>query len=294
MTMRITDQIVYAGQTRSLQSSLAALATAQQRAMTGSKLNRPSDDPSGAVTSLQLRAQQTQNTQFARNVTDGQAWTTAADTALQQTSTLVRNARDLVIQAGNGSLNQDALNSLADQLSGLRDSLLTQANTQIAGRNVFAGTSDAGAAYDTTTYAFSGTPGSAVTRRVGDGQTVRVDVDGTSVYGSGATSLFAQLDGMISDLRAGTPISYGIAELDSAQQAIGSAQAAVGSAQNALQTAGSAQATAATALTARRTDVEDVDTAQAIIDLTNRNNVYQAALLAVSNSMQTNLTDFLR
>ena len=104
MTMRITNQIVYTGQARSLQSSLAALATAQQRAISGSKLNVPSDDPSGAVTSLQLRAQQAQNAQYARNVTDGQAWTTAADTALQQSSTLVRNARDLVLQAGNGSL----------------------------------------------------------------------------------------------------------------------------------------------------------------------------------------------
>jgi flagellar hook-associated protein 3 FlgL len=294
MTMRITDQMVYGSQTRNLQSSLAALATAQQRAITGLKLQRPSDDPSGAVTSLQLRGQQAQNDQYARNITDGVAWTTTTDAALSQTSTLIRQARDAVVQAGNGSLNQSALDAIADQLSGIRDDLLSQANASVGGRSVFAGTSDAGAAYDSATYDFAGTAGATVTRRIGSGQSVRVDVDGSAVYGQGSTSLFAQLDSVISDLRAGNPVGYAIGELDARQQAVGSAQAAVGSAENMLQAAKGAQATAATQLTQRRSDVENVDTAQAIIDLTNRNNVYQAALLAVSNTMQNNLTDFLR
>jgi len=293
MTMRITDQMVYGSQARTLQSSLAALAAAQQAATTGLKLQRPSDDPAGAVTSLQLRAQQAQNDQYARNITDGVAWTSAADAALTQTSTLIRQARDAVVQAGNGSLNQSALDALADQLSGIRDGLLTQANATVGGRSVFAGTSDAGAAYDSS-YTFSGTAGASVTRRIGDGDSVRVDVDGSAVFGQGSTSLFAQLDGVISDLRAGNPVDYAIDQLDAAQQAVGSAQAAVGTAESRLQVAKSAQATASTTLVQRRSDVENVDTAQAAIDLTNRNNVYQAALLVVSNTMQTNLTDFLR
>jgi flagellar hook-associated protein 3 FlgL len=293
MTMRITDQMVYGSQARNLQSSLAALAAAQQRATTGLKLQRPSDDPAGAVTSLQLRGEQAQNDQYVRNITDGTAWTSAADAALSQTSTLIRQARDAVVQAGNGSLNQSALDALADKLSGIRDGLLAQANTTVGGRSVFAGTSDAGAAFDAS-YTFSGTAGSSVTRRIGDGQSVRVDVDGSAVYGQGATSLFAQLDGVISDLRAGNPVGYAIGQLDAAQQAVGSAQAAVGSAENQLAAAKAAQATAAVQLTQRRSDVENVDTAQAAIDLTNRDNVYQAALLVVTNTMQTNLTDFLR
>ncbi|GAA4158515.1 flagellar hook-associated protein FlgL [Gryllotalpicola daejeonensis] len=293
MTMRITDQMVYGSQARNLQSSLAALAAAQQRATTGLKLQRPSDDPAGAVTSLQLRAQQAQNTQYSRNITDGTAWTSAADAALSQTSTLIRQARDAVVQAGNGSLNQSALDALADQLSGIRDGLVAQANTTVGGRAVFAGTSDAGGAFDAS-YNFTGTAGSSVTRRIGDGQSVRVDVDGSAVYGQGATSLFAQLDGVIADLRAGNPVGYALGQLDAAQQAVGSAQAAVGSAEGQLQAAKSAQATASTQLVQRRSDVENVDIAQAAIDLTNRNNVYQAALLVVTNTMQNNLTDFLR
>jgi flagellar hook-associated protein 3 FlgL len=292
--MRITDQIVYASQTRNLQSSLSALAIAQQRAITGLKLQRPSDDPAGAVSSLQLRAQQAQNDQYARNITDGVAWTTAADSALSQTSTLIRQARDAVIQAGNGSLNQSALDALADQLSGIRDSLLTQANTSVSGRSVFAGTSDAGAAFDSTSYAFNGAAGASVDRRVGPDQSVRVDVDGSAVFGQGSSSIFAQLDTVISDLRAGNPVGYAVGQLDASQQAVGAAQAAVGSAENTLQAAKSAQATASTQLVQRRSDVENVDTAQAAIDLTNRNNVYQSALLVVSNTMQSNLTDFLR
>jgi flagellar hook-associated protein 3 FlgL len=133
-----------------------------------------------------------------------------------------------------------------------------------------------------------------VTRRIGPGQSVRVDVDGSTVFGQGSSSVFAQLDTVISDLRAGNPVGYAVGQLDAAQQAVGSAQASVGSAEKLLQAATSAQATASTQLVQRRSDVENVDTAQAAIDLTNRNNVYQAALLVVTNTMQNNLTDFLR
>jgi len=293
MTMRITDQMVYGSQARNLQSSLAALAAAQQRATTGLTLQRPSDDPAGAVTSLQLRAQQAQNDQYSRNIADGVAWTSAADSALSQSSTLIRQARDVVVQAGNGSLNQSALDALADQLSGIRDAMLSEANTTVNGRSVFAGTSDAGTAFDSS-YAFSGAGGAAVSRRIGPGQSVRVDVDGSTVFGQGSSSVFAQLDTVISDLRAGNPVGYAVGQLDAAQQAVGSAQASVGSAEKLLQAATSAQATASTQLVQRRSDVENVDTAQAAIDLTNRNNVYQAALLVVTNTMQNNLTDFLR
>jgi flagellar hook-associated protein 3 FlgL len=285
--------MVYGSQARNLQSSLAALAAAQQRAITGVKLQRPSDDPAGAVASLQLRTQQAQNNQYTRNISDGMTWTSATDGALSQTSTLIRQARDTVIQAGNGSLNQSALDALADKLSSIRDGLLTQANTTVGGRTVFAGTSDAGVAYDSS-YNFTGATGATVSRRVGPGQSVQVDVDGTAVFGQGSTSIFAQLDGVISDLRAGKPVGYAIDQLDARQDAVGSAQSVVGSAENALQAAQSAQATQSVQLVQRRSDVENVDTAQAAIELTNADNVYQAALSVVTKTMQNNLTDFLR
>jgi flagellar hook-associated protein 3 FlgL len=293
MTMRITDQIIYASQTRTLQSSLASLATAQQRASTGVKIQRPSDDPTGTVTSLALRRQQAQNEQYTRNIADGTSWATAADSALSQTSTLIRQARDLVIQATNGAQGQSGLDAIADQLQGIRDGLLAQANTTVGGRSVFAGTSDAGVAY-TSDYSYTGTAGSSVTRRIGPGQTARVDVDGTSVYGQGSDSIFAELDGVIADLRAGNSVASAVGTLDARQQAVGAAQAVVGSTENVLQAAQSARSSDSVSLTQRRTDVENVDSAQAILDLTNQNNVYQAALLVVSNSMQTNLTDFLK
>ncbi|HEY0249482.1 MAG TPA: flagellar hook-associated protein FlgL [Gryllotalpicola sp.] len=293
MSMRITDQAIYANQSRNLQSALSSLAKAQQQAMTGLAIQRPSDDPAGAVTSLALRGKQAENNQYARNISDGTAWATAEDSALSQSSTLIRTARDLVIQATNGSNDQDALDALADQLSSIRDGLLAQANTTVGGRSVFAGTSDAGVAF-TPDYSYTGTSGAGVTRRIGPGQSTRVDLDGTAVYGQGGSSLFAQLDGIISDLRAGDPVQYGVAQMDAAQQSVGAAQAAVGSVENMLQAATTAQASAATSLTQQRTAVENVDTAQAIINLTNQNNVYQAALLVISNTMQSNLSDFLR
>lgn len=298
MSMRVTNQTIYASEGVNVQSSLAALANAQQQATTGKRIQRPSDDPAGTAAALRIRQQAAANNQYSRNISDGTSWLTAADGALTQTSTLLRKARDLAIQSVNGTNNQDSLNALAEQLEGIKSSLLAQANTQLAGRSVFAGTSNAGAAYTSSTtppaYSFTGNSTDAVTRRVGEGQSVRVDVDGSSVFGATGSTVFDQLDSMIATLRSGGDLESSVATIDTDLSSVASAQAQVGAAENAVQNAKTAQQSTSVALTQQQSSVENVDTALAALNLTNANNIYQATLLVTSNTMQTNLTDFLR
>lgn len=296
MSMRVTDQTIYAANSASLQSALASLATAQQRASTGLAISKPSDDPSGTVAVLGINASIAANTQYSRNISDGQSWTAATDGALTQTSTLLRQARDLLVQASNGTNNSSSLGAIATQLQGIKQALMTQANTQVGGRTVFAGTADTGSAFSASTtppYTFAGT--SPVMRRVADGQTVRVDVDGSQVFGSGSGSIFSQLDGVISTLQSGSnAVQSGITMIDGFQSQVGIAQAQVGASINSLSTAAAGQQSNGVSLTKQQSDIMNVDIAQAAIALTNQQNVYQAALLVTANTAQTNLADYLK
>ena len=47
-------------------------------------------------------------------------------------------------------------------------------------------------------------------------------------------------------------------------------------------------------LQGKKSDLENVDTGQSILNLTMMNNVYTASLLVTSKSLQTSLMDFLR
>ncbi|WP_298229195.1 flagellar hook-associated protein FlgL [Gryllotalpicola sp.] len=294
MSMRITNQTIYAAQQWRVQSSLQALANAQQAAASGKRITRPSDDPAGTSTALGVRASIAQNDQYSRNITDAQSWTTTTDSALTQTDTLLRKVRDLVVQASNGTTTAAAKSAIADQIDAIKQQLLVQANAKVGGRNAFAGTSSASGAYDTTTYAWAGSSSDLVQRRIGQNNVVQVDVNGSNVFGSGASSVFADLDGISTTLRANGNPQASLTAIDTRLRSVESAQATVGSVENAISAANSVQQSRGIALTQQQSDVENVDTAQAAINLTNQNNVYQAALLVSSKTMQTNLMDFLK
>ena len=294
MIGRVTSHTIFSDNARNLQTAIANLSSAQNTATTQAKLNLPSDDPSAVASALQVRGALKAVDQYGRNISDANGWLTSADNALSQTYSMLKSVRDSVIQGANGSMSQSARNDIARQLESIRDALLGQANTSYLGRSIFAGSSDAGQAYSSAGYAFSGAAGSSVNRRVGDGQSVRVDVDGSAVYGNGPASMFSDLDTIISDLRTSGNISADISLVDARMLAVSTAQSQVGSQLSAVQNAQTANANQLAILQGKKSDLENVDTGQSILNLTMMNNVYSASLMVTAKSLQTSLMDFLR
>lgn len=292
--LRVTDQTMSLAAQRALAGRQSRLASAQETATSGTRIARPSDDPVGTGEALRVRADLAAQGQYQRNIADGTAWLSTLDSALDGATGLLRQVRDAVVQGTNGSLNQSARDALATVVDSLRKDLLGAANTRLLGRNVFAGTSDAEAAFtDGTPPTYNGA-GGAVTRRVGTDETVQVDVDGRAAFGSGPTSVFALLDGIAADLRAGTDPTGRLAALDGAMSTVVATRADVGSRLATLTRAGQAATEATTSLTARRSAIEDVDLGQAVLDLQLQQTAYQAALAVTAKVIQPSLTEFLR
>ena len=156
MIPRVTQQTVQRQTLANLQGNLTAMAALQGQMSSGKRINAPSDDPAGASDMLRLRSEQRTIAQHTRNAADGGSWLTTVDTALQSSLGQLRRARDLTVQGGNGALGPTSREALATEIEGLRSSLLDQANASYLGRTVFAGTSNAGVAFDETTYMFTG------------------------------------------------------------------------------------------------------------------------------------------
>jgi flagellar hook-associated protein 3 FlgL len=292
--LRVTDQSMSLAAQRALGASQARLAAAQEAATSGARIARPSDDPLGAGDALRVRAEIAAANQYKRNIDDGAAWLTTLDSALGAATSLLRQVRDAVIQGSNGSLNQDARDALAQQVDSLRGDVLTTANTRYLGRNVFAGTSDAEAAFtEGAPPTFSGAAG-AVNRRIGPDQTVRVDTDGAAAFGTGPSSVFMVLDRISADLRAGADPAAHLTALDDAMTTIVAARSDVGSRLAQLNRAGQATTDATAALEVRRSGIEDIDLAKAALDLQLQHTAYQAALAVTAKVIQPSLVDFLR
>ena len=293
MISRVTAPAMTQTAMRHLQANLSELARLQEQATSQRAFRAPSDDPAAAAAALNLHAEQRRNEQYARNVDDGLAWVTTADTAIASSTALLGRARDLTVQGANdGAIDATAKEAIAVELAGIRDELLAQANTRLLGRSVFAGTSNTAAfAAD---YTFSGAPGAEVTRRVSDGASVRVDTDGAAVFGTGGGSVFALIDTIIADLRSGTNVSPRLDEIDERLTAMLSAQGAVGTRQSQIERAKEAAVQNSVSLEARRSAVEDVDSVEVLVRLQAQELVYRSALAVNARVLQPSLMDFLQ
>ncbi|MGM0928691.1 MAG: flagellar hook-associated protein FlgL [Actinomycetota bacterium] len=304
MISRVTNQTMSSFAQRNLQDNMARMAKLQEQASGGSLIARPSDDPVGTADSMRTRADLRANEQYKRNIDDANGWLTTADSALGTVTGLLNKARDLTIQASNGSLTPTAREAIALELDSIKSSLLDASKTQYLGRSIFAGNSDGKVfeyADDKAPYVFAG-PGSTVDRRIGADLTVRVDADGVSIFGQDGTdmdgnpttSVFSLLETMSADLRAGVDVSARLNDIDARLNKVINGRAEVGTRHAQILKAQETNLDEAVSLEARRSGIEDPDIGKVILDLKMQEVAYQAALQVTARVLQPTLMDFLR
>jgi flagellar hook-associated protein 3 FlgL len=292
---RVTQSMMSKGSVAAMQTSLARVAKLQEQLSTGRVLNRPSDSPTDTTSAMRMRASLAEVQQYGRNAEDGNGWLSTIDATLTEANDQVLRARDLALQGANqGSVGATAREALAQEVDQIRAGLVNTANTDYLGRPVFGGVTAGSAAYDATgTYV--GVPGT-VNRTIGEGTTLRVDVDGNAAFGAAGSSVFDHLAALSAALRAGNQagISTSITALESDRDRITTTQADVGSRQNRVETA--IQSASDTQLRLRNSlaEVENTDLPKTIVDLQMQQMAYQASLGATARVMQPSLLDFLR
>ena len=293
MISRVTNQTVMRAAQQNLQHSMSELARLQDRATSLQKISKPSDDPIGTADSMRVRAEQKQNDQYSRNIDDGSGWLKSVDAALGVATDLMQKIRDLTVQGANdGSMSPEAKEAIAVELEGLRNELLNSANTKYLGRTVFAGTSDAGVAFNAD-LSYAGT-GSAVERRIDADTTVRVDVDGREVFGVGPTSVFALVDTIVSDLRTGSNVGHHLTGLDTHLNSLLGQHGSVGARHAQIERAEGTNMERSGSLEAQRSGIEDVDLGEVVLELKLQEVTYQSALAVTARVLQPTLMDFLR
>jgi flagellar hook-associated protein 3 FlgL len=275
------------------------MSHSQQQMTSGKQILKPSDDPFGTARALSFRADLAANAQYQKNIQSATGWQNATDSALQNIEQLTQRARDLTVQGATDTTGPNGREAIAEEIDQIIESIKTSGNTQYAGRYIFAGSMTTTAPY---------TPGGADTFN-GDsaslqteiGQSVQVpfNIVGSNIIGDGATpsSLIATLRTISADLRSGNSSALqttDLSALDAANNGVTNAQAQVGAMSNRLQTALTRLQQIQESTTSLLSDTEDADVSQVIVNLTQEQTVYQAALKAGANLVQPSLMDFLR
>ncbi|PXA67376.1 flagellin [Cryobacterium arcticum] len=300
MISRVTSTTQMRAAQANLQASAQRLAQLQEQSSSLKTMNRASDDPARAANAMAVRAEQRATAQYTRNADNADGWLTTLDNALGSSTNILTKVRDLTVQGANaGTMSVAAKEALAVQIDGLRQDLLKEANASYLGRTVFAGNSDAGSVYNAAGIYVAGVATGAtavsVERRVGAGSTVRVDVDGGALFGTGTDSVFSLLTNISTALRADPAVSVSpyLADLDTSITSVIGARADVGARQARVESATSALVTQKGTLEAQRVQLEDVDLATVVLDLKLQEVAYQSALAVTARVIQPTLMDFL-
>ena len=300
---RITTQMTTASVLSSINNVQDQLATTQQQLSTGRSINQPSDNPYGASLAIQLKNGLQGLSNYNSNITDGTAWSSAADTSLQNVMSMLQRAQELTVQASNGVESSTDLSASADEIDQLADAIKQEANTQYNGQYIFSGTATNTQPYSNSTGdVFQGNT-AAVTRQIGPGSSLQVNADISGVLGSGSSAndgkLLDTLRSISADMRSGN--SAGVADMSTNQltnlqnslSSLTQVQANVGATQNRLTLAADRIQGLQNSDTAALSGDEDVNMAQAITSFSSEQAAFSAALKAGANIVQSSLMDFL-
>jgi flagellar hook-associated protein 3 FlgL len=182
MTMRISTANSYDASLDALVRRQTALTDMQEQLSTTKRVNHASDDPAAAGRAERALASEKRADASQRAVDASKTAMTLSESALGDASDLMQQIREAMVASGNASYSDAERASLANQIQGLRDQLLSVANrTDGSGTHLFGGQgSDQAPFVDTTSgVQFRGVGGKV---DAASGEPLPLTVDGDNAW----------------------------------------------------------------------------------------------------------------
>ncbi|CAM4476945.1 flagellar hook-associated protein 3 FlgL [Paenibacillus endophyticus] len=302
MALRITQGMMHSQLSRNINTNLKSMASIQQQASSGLKLNKASDDPVGITYSLRYRSELSSNEQFEKNTGQAASWLDFTDTVINQAGDIMQRLKELTAQASNGTNPQEALDAVKSEVAELKNQMIDIANSKMNGKYIFNGEMFDRIPYDTTNPLFDAkaivTDNTSVNYSVGTDVKIGISLTGNDVFGAAnaADNVFAVIDRITTQLNNGNynGISSEIPNIESSYDRMLNGRAQIGAKANRVELMQARIADFKLSLTDMQSKVEDADLEQVLIDSTTSQTIYEASLSVGAKVISKSLVDFLR
>lgn len=138
--MRISSNTLFDNNVRLMGQQQTQLLKTQQQVASGRRILTASDDPVAAARALEISQSDAINTQYSTNRTAVRHKLSLAESNLQSATSLLQDVRTAIVNAGNGTLNNNDRKTIATELSSRLEELVGLANsTDGAGNYLFSG-----------------------------------------------------------------------------------------------------------------------------------------------------------
>lgn len=183
--MRISTRQTFTQGLNVMTDQQTRVATTQLQLSEGKRILKPSDDPIGTTIALNLRQQINAGQQFVKNAKSATDALNTEESSLENMSEILGRIRDLMLQAGNGTLTYEDRKTIAIEVQGRLDELVSVGNTQTAdGKFLFAGFATESRPFTKDTagnFVYNGDQGDLILQ-VNSSVTVKVADNGSDVF----------------------------------------------------------------------------------------------------------------
>jgi len=287
--MRVTQSMLSNNMVNNLSKSYERLAKLQDQINTQKKYTKPSDDPVAAMLGMGYRTELNQIGQYSRNIGEANNWVDTTDSTLSQGISALQRAREITVQASNGSLTADQRKSISEELIQIKEHLKDLGDTQLGGKYIFNGSNTNVKPSDSGQYGDG-----EIKLEVFSGISIQVNTNGQALFGDTLGkngSIQKTIDALNNNEDS---IDERLNDLDGTIDLFLSVQAQVGARQNRVDLMSDRlkqQEVFATEILSKN---EDIDIEKAILSLTTQESIHNAALSVGAKIIQPSLLDFLR
>jgi flagellar hook-associated protein 3 FlgL len=297
--MQISTTTLYDSATRRMAALQGKANDLMTQNATGKKLLKPSDDAAASAQVAQLNRADADATVYKGNLSLAKTVLGQVDTTLGSIGGQLQNAIEIATKAANGSLNDYDRSVLGDQLSAIRDQLVTLGNTRdIRGQPLF-GTADGTAPVQSSGGKVSYADPEVSAVPIDRDQTVEITVGAKQVFQAKGNDTFAVLGDLVTALK--TPgsgssdlLRDSLDKLNAANDNVGAVQASIGARQTRVALQETLIQTSSLDRTTLRSTVEDADIATNIAQLQQTMTVLQATQASFTKLAGLSLFDYLK
>jgi flagellar hook-associated protein 3 FlgL len=291
-------------------SNLAAAlnqSTGQENMLTselssGLRVASLSDGPVAVAQSTLLGSSIAKDDTFVQTASNESSRMQVTDSTLGEVVTQITSALSTAVSGSDGTLNASNLATIAQTLSGIRDQVLSLANTSYQGQYLFGGSQGSAPPFTLDT---STNPATAVYN--GDsnvqfiatpsGQNIQVNLPGSAVFGSAGSGVLGALNQLISDFSSGaTPASLpaDTGALTTALGQLSSQRSTLDSALSRLQSTSTYTQTEESQLKVAQSNLVSADPAAVATQLSQAEVQHQALLSVINALGSSNLFSLMK
>lgn len=276
-----------------------AQSTATQQISTSRAVDQLSDNPAAAAQVVLNHDQNSQDTQYLQSISTLTAQGSTIDSTLGSVVTALTQAISLGVEGANGTLSDANRQAVAEQITGIRDQVLSLANKSYQGNYLFAGT-----ATSTQPFAldasqpdgvkYNGNAGvNSVT--IAQGNSIAINVPGSQLFTNPSGDVLGSLNGLITALQTNTGLAAANTNLSTALTQITNQRVFYGNAAQQFQAAQTSVNSDQVTVAAQENSLVGANLATSITSLEQASTATSAILSATSKILTTlSLLDYLK